>query len=102
MTPREYRKRLEIGLQDYSLKIKFLLQAKAMDSLEFVITPKNNEKQCKNSENLMEKQYKTTNGFTNTTNLKLFVAYMIAIIKSQDLGKTKNEKRLRFYENNWQ
>jgi hypothetical protein len=56
----------------------------------------------KNSENLMEKQYKTTNGFTNATNLKLFVAYRIAIIKSQDLGKTKNEKRLRFYENNWQ
>lgn len=56
----------------------------------------------KNSENLMGKQYKTTNGFTNTTNLKLFVEYMIAIIKSQDLGKTKNEKRLRFYENNWQ
>lgn len=50
----------------------------------------------------MEKQYKTTNGFINATNLKLFVAYRIAIIKSQDLGKTKNEKRLRFYENNWQ
>ena len=50
----------------------------------------------------MEKQYKTTDGFTNATNLKLFVAYRIAIIKSQDLGKTKNEKRLRFYENNWQ
>lgn len=43
----------------------------------------------------MEKQYKTTNGFTNATNLKLFVAYRIAIIKSQDLGKTKNEKRLK-------
>ena len=51
---------------------------------------------------ILEKQYKTTNGFTNATNLKLFVAYRIAIIKSQDLGKTKNEKRLRFYENNWQ
>lgn len=50
----------------------------------------------------MKKQYKTTNGFTNTTNLKLFVEYKIAIIKSQDLGKQKNEKRLRFYENNWQ
>lgn len=50
----------------------------------------------------MEKQYKTTNGFTSATNLKLFVAYMIAIIKSQDLGKTKSEKRLRIYENNWQ
>lgn len=50
----------------------------------------------------MKKQYKTTNSFTNTTDLKLFVEYRIAIIKSQDLGKTKNEKRLRFYENNWQ
>lgn len=50
----------------------------------------------------MKKQYKTTNSFTNTTNLKLFVEYKIAIIKSQDLGKQKNEKRLRFYENNWQ
>ena len=50
----------------------------------------------------MEKQCKTTNGFTNANNLKLFVAYGIAIIKSQDLGRTENEKRLRFYENNWQ
>ena len=38
----------------------------------------------------MEKQYKTTNGFTNATNLKLFVAYMINIIKPQDLGKKKS------------
>ena len=50
----------------------------------------------------MEKQYKTHNGYKNATNLKFFDAYRIAIIKSQDLGKTKNEKRLRFYENNWQ
>ena len=50
----------------------------------------------------IKKQYKTTNSFTNTTNLKLFVEYKIAIIKSQDLGKQKNEKRLRFYEDNWQ
>lgn len=40
----------------------------------------------------MEKQYKTTNGFTNATNLKLFVAYMIAIMKSQDLGKQKMKR----------